>query len=934
MNPFGIKRRSPHVSRARLGRWSGRIAAATGFALLPGLLAPVTFAADVHPLGRPKLAAPQAAKVSPFTAKVNETAAAAVAKAETADRAAADRARTDQAKTVIWPERGTATMSLPASGAAAAKARPGSLPVTLTAPRPAKNDRRPAVTGPVRVNVLGQDTAAALGVKGVVLAVTGPKYGGEAQLGIDYSAFASAYGGDWAGRLQVLRLPDCALKDPDTAKCRTPKPLEFTNRRRDNLLRTQLSFAANPSSKTSAKSEASGGQTMVLALAAGTKSGSGDFKATPLAASSTWEAGGSSGSFTWSYPLRVPPAAAGPTPDLSISYDSGSVDGRTASTNNQGTSIGEGFDITSSYIERKYGSCEDDGQDDKFDLCWKYDNASLVLNGRASELVKDDTTGQWRLKNDDASTVTHSTGADNGDDDGEYWTVITGNGTKYVFGLNKLEGAGADDRTQSTWTVPVFGDDEGEPGYGDGTSFSGRDKKQAWRWNLDYVVDTHDNAMSYWYDAETNNYDKLGDDNTGTLYTRGGQLKEIRYGQRAGALFAGSPAASDKVVFSYAERCLASGSGCDSLTEDTRDNWPDVPFDALCKNGDKCTGNSGPTFFSRKRMTGVTTYAWDAAAAKPDYAPVDAWTLKQQYLDPGDTGDSTDQSLWLDEIRHTGKRGTELSLDPITFGHEFRPNRVDTSSDDILPLEKPRLKTITSETGAQTIVTYADAECVAGQTVPKVDENTRRCYPVYWSPNGAKDPQLDWFQKYPVTSVSTTDPQGGSEAVQNTYQYAGGGAWHYNDDPLTPEKERTWSIWRGFQKVTHLTGNTGHTQSKTVSVYLRGMDGDRLLGTDGKTPDPDKRRSAKVTGVKAGEITDSDPYAGFTRETVTYNGAQEVGGQINDPWSKKTATQHKSYADTEAYYVRTVKFPRDHGHVSVMPRGPVPAGSAGVFRGA
>ncbi len=235
----------------------------------------------------------------------------------------------------------------------------------------------------------------------------------------------------------------------------------------------------------------------------------------------------------------MPPAAAGPQPDLAISYDSGAVDGRTASTNNQGSQIGEGFDLTSSFIERKYGSCDDDGQDGKYDLCWKYDNASLVLNGKATELVKDDTTGKWRLKDDDASTVTHATGADNGDDNGEYWTVLTGDGTKYVFGLNKLDGAGADDRTQSVWTVPVFGDDEGEPGYADGTSFSGRDKKQAWRWNLDYVEDTHGNAMSYWYTAEHNNYDKLGDDTTGTDYTRGGYLKEIRYGQRADALFSG-----------------------------------------------------------------------------------------------------------------------------------------------------------------------------------------------------------------------------------------------------------------------------------------------------------------------------------------------------------------------------------------------------------
>ncbi|WP_107475414.1 MULTISPECIES: RHS repeat-associated core domain-containing protein [Streptomyces] len=141
--------------------------------------------------------------------------------------------------------------------------------------------------------------------------------------------------------------------------------------------------------------------------------------------------------------------------------------------------------------------------------------------------------------------------------------------------------------------------------------------------------------------------------------------------------------------------------------------------------------------------------------------------------------------------------------------------------------------------------------------------------------------------------------------MQHTYLYSGGGAWHYNEDPLTPEKERTWSVWRGFGEVTHITGAPNGTQSKAVTVYLRGMNGDRVLGPDGKTPDKDQRKTATVTGIKAGEITDSDQYAGFTRESVTYNGADEVSGTVNDPWSQKTATQHKSYADTEAYYVRT-----------------------------
>ncbi|MFG3120805.1 RHS repeat-associated core domain-containing protein [Streptomyces sp. NPDC048201] len=874
-------------------RWLSRIAAATGLALLPSLLTPVAFAAQADPLGRPHLKAPLATKVSPFTAKLNKKAADIVDAASKADSAAAARARRDQQRTVVWPKAGKTTLHVPHHGTAAGSV--GMLPIDVAAP--GKGQAADAIT----VEVLGKQAAAKLGIHGVALKVTGPHAGGTAQLGLRYASFASAYGGDWAGRLRLTELPRCALTDPTAAKCHKWTAVGSVNNRATQRVSTPIRFAA-------------GGQPMLMALAADSKSGAGDYKATPLAASSTWEAGGSSGTFTWSYPLRVPPSAAGPRPDLAISYDSGSVDGQTANSNNQGSQVGVGFDLTSSYIERRYGSCDDDGQSEKYDLCWKYDNASLVLNGKSSELVKDDTTGKWHLKDDDASTVTRSTGADNGDDDGEYWTVVTGDGTKYVFGRNKLDGAGSDDRTNSVWTVPVFGDDEGEPGYADGSSFSGRDKNQAWRWNLDYVQDTHDNAMSYWYAAERNNYDKLGDDTTGTSYVRGGYLKEIRYGQRANALFSGTPAASDKVVLDYSERCLASGTGCDSLTEDTRDNWPDVPFDAVCKDDDKCTGNVGPTFFTRKRLTSITTYAWNAAATTPGFDPVDAWSLKHIYLDPGDTGDSTDQSLWLDEIRHTGKRGTDLSLDPVKLSHVMKSNRVDGTADNILPLNKPRLETITSEAGAQTIVTYMDADCTANGAKPKLDENTKRCYPVYWSPNGEKDPKLDWFQKYPVSSVSTIDAKGGSEAVQHSYQYSGGGAWHYDEDPFTPAKERTWSIWRGFQQVTHLTGTPTGTQSKEVAVYLRGMDGDRVLGPDGKTPDASQRRTAEITGIKAPKITDAEPYAGFTRETVTYNGTSEVGGTISDPWSKRTATQHKSYADTEAYYVRTAA---THARVNV-----------------
>ncbi|MFI5571803.1 polymorphic toxin-type HINT domain-containing protein [Streptomyces sp. NPDC051740] len=741
------------------------------------------------------------------------------------------------------------------------------------------------------MRVLGHQAAVRLGIKGVVLSAKASQ-AGVADIRVGYGEFASAYGGSWSGRLGLVRLPACALTTPEKAQCRTTTKVASANDVSEQSVTGTLTLSASAST--------------VLALAATTSgesaSGSGTYTATQLSPSATWEAGGSSGAFTWSYPMTVPPAP-GPAPSLSLGYDSGSVDGRTASTNNQSTQVGEGFELSAnSYIERTYGACDEDGQTDKSDLCWKIDNASLVLNGKASELVKDDTTGTWRLKDDDASTVTLSTDADNGDNNGEHWTVTAGDGTRYVFGLNKLPGADTE-HTNSVWTVPVFGDDAGEPGYDQGSTFADRAVTQAWRWNLDYVEDLHDNAMSYWYTKESNSYAKNDASTATASYTRGGYLTKILYGQRSGSLFTGVTAG--KVEFSYAERCTASD--CSELKDSTAPNWPDVPFDFICASGEDCDVIS-PSFFSRKRLTRIDTFVWSAGSSS--FSPVDTWDLTQEYLDGGDIGDTTDQTLTLKSVKHTGKNGTAIDLDPVTFAYDMRPNRVDGDRDDILPLTKPRIRKVISETGAITDVTLSGQECVRGGSMPAAeDDNSKSCYPQYWHINGAEEASIDWFHKYRVTAVVTSDPTGHGATMESQYAYSKP-AWHYNDSPFTPADERTWSLWRGYRTVT-VTQGAGSNLSKVTSVYLQGMDGDRLLNADG-TLDPDTRRTATVPGIgfdglDVADRKDSEPYSGFLREQITYNGATPVTVTVNDPWSKKTATQHKSYADTEAYYVRTGK---------------------------
>ncbi|MFG3007425.1 RHS repeat-associated core domain-containing protein [Streptomyces calvus] len=857
--------------------------------IVPTGLAQVAQAAEPGGLGRPDVPKSPVTKVKAFHGPGAKGARAKVARERKANAAQTKQAAGE--RNAVWPKHGTATLALKHSTALTAE--PGGVPVMVKpAPRyTSRSSKTPAVAaGEAQVAVLDQKTARKAGVTGILLTVAADTPGA-ASVSVDYSGFASAIGGGWSQRLRVVQLPACALTTPDKAECRRQTPLPSDNDLKDEIVSAKAHLG--PSAQSGASTQLTGetdttssGATVLAVTAASAGSGqsskgAGDFSATTLSESSSWQAGNSSGSFTWSYDFTMPPAAAGPVPPLSLSYDSGSVDGRTASTNNQTTTVGEGFTLTESYITRAYGSCDDDGHDDVFDQCWKYDNAIMVLNGTSTRLIKDDGTGTWRLENDDASKVTRSTGAENGDNDGEYWTIATGDGTKYVFGLNKLDGAG-DQRTNSTWTVPVFGDDSAEPGYSNGDAFADRALTQAWRWNLDYIEDTRGNAATYWYTKESNYYKKNKAIKASASYTRGGYLSRIEYGLRKNALF--TDKADAKVSFSHAERCTASD--CSSLTEDTAENWPDVPFDAICSQDDDECNAAGPSFFTRKRLTRIDTFSYNATSTA--YDAVDSWDLTGQYLDGGDIGDSSDQVLTLKSLKRTGKAGeTPLSVDPVSFTYQMRPNRVD-ATDDILPLTRPRISTITSETGAITQVTLSPPECTRGEVQDAApDTNTRSCYPQYWHINGAETASIDWFHKYRAVAVGVHDIAANNPAVEYAYEYSGA-AWHHNDDPFTPKDERTWSDWRGYRQVTIWTGAVGETRSKTVSLFMQGMHGDKKQ--DGTT------KSVTIpplldTDVDFPSVTDSDRYKGKLRQQVTYNGTQPISSTLHNYIYKNTASQ-------------------------------------------
>ncbi|MEO3885198.1 RHS repeat-associated core domain-containing protein [Nonomuraea sp. B5E05] len=722
------------------------------------------------------------------------------------------------------------------------------------------------------------------GIDGLLFGVSGKK---ATEVELDYSRLTSAYGGSFGSRLRLVRLPACALTTPDDAACRTGMELEARNDTKRQVISADVSLTAAPADAA--------GQAVIAAVA-GASGEAGDYGAARLAPSATWAASAQSGDFTWSYPMRVPPVPGSLAPEVAISYSSGSLDGRTSGTNNQSSWVGEGFDLWPGHIQRGYKSCADDGAPkDEWgtppgDQCWGHDNATIAWNGRAGELIPA-ADGTWRLKDDDGTRIERlkDTGTGNGDNDGEFWKVTDTDGVQYYFGRNRLPGwSSGKPETRSAWTVPVFGDDDGEPCHG--SSFAASWCRQAYQWNLDYVVDPRGNAITYHYAQESNRYARNLKPADGTSYVRGGWLERIEYGRRSGTLYT-APAPA-RVVFGVSERCLpGDGSDCaEAAIETGPDRWADVPWDLNCASGAECEGTHGtsaPTFWSRKRLTTVTTQVLTAGG----HQDVDSWTIGHRWGEA-----DIDRALLVQSITHTGHAASPaVTMPPVTFNHVQLPNRLDEQGDDIAPFVKYRVGAIYDESGGQLEIAYSDTDC-ARDDLPRPETNTRRCFPVKWTPPGYADPITDWFHKYVVTQVAQIDRTGGAPDMLTSYEYLDGAAWHFDDDDgLTKEKNKTWSQWRGYGRLRVTTGGRDGMRSQTEHRYLRGMNGDRLTASGGK-------KQVSVPDGEGGTHVDHEALAGFELAATEFDrpdGTAEVK-TVNTPWRHQTASRTRSWGTTTA----------------------------------
>jgi RHS repeat-associated protein len=789
---------------------------------------------------------------------------------------------------VTVPPATEADVDVPADGWTAA----GSLPVSVARPASGIAPSR------VHVRMLSQAEVAAAGGHYLGFEVSRADGGSalaQVAVSLDYTGIAQAYGGDFASRLYLAELSGCA----PCGKSRVPTTnVLATKQLRATTLPVRgdaLAAAAGENTTTAPEPDSGlGPQTgdavdsaMVLpttttfAAMSSASGPAGDYTASALSASDNWTVGIGSGGFTYSYPVSVPPAVAGPAPALSFDYSSQAVDGRNILANGQAPKVGEGWDFEPGFIERKFHGCG--SENGTSDFCWSANNAYyLHFMGQSGELIRNGSTNEWRLRGSDpAWRVLSFTGGSNGDNDGEYFVVITPDGTRYWFGYGTEPHNTPALATNSADEMPVYGS-SGEPCYSAVASASWC--QQTYRWNLDRVLDLDNNVTSLFYTKEYNYYSRGG---VPTRYVRSSYLDKIEYGLRNGAE---DGTAYGRVLVSTMDRCAAQ-SGCTTpTTTSSTTDYPDVPLDLMCTATSTCT-NPTPTFWSTKEITSVATSYWSMTTAS--YQSVSVYDLAYT-LPP--TGDTTTPSLWLTSITKTGDYGAgSTALPGLRMTGVNKRNRVNSGT-GVPPLNKYRVETISTDLGARYTVTYGLPDpCPLDTDLPSAT-NPYDCYPLYYD-NGTSSGWVP-FYKYVVTDVLAQDFRGNQPDVDTDYTYLDTPAWHYDDSLLAGSSPQSWSDYRGYSKVkVHVAGTTASEGHDTRYTVFRGMYGDKLTATTSKT--------TTVSDSSGATFNDVHYLAGMALEEQSLDSSGvALTSTLHRYWAAQTINGPDGWQSHDTQYVR------------------------------
>ncbi len=426
-----------------------------------------------------------------------------------------------------------------------------------------------------------------------------------ARLTFDLDRLGVARSADLAGRLTLWSCPDPACREGERVDLNLDSGRATAELEPDLLEDRQLVFGATASSET------------------------GSFAATPLSLVDHYQVGLSSGAAETSYEFEIPPAGAGPAPEIGLTYSSTAVDSMAAARNNQPGVVGAGWQFEPGYITRHTSPCGFDFlPDDAGDRCIYTEQYSITLGGTSSRLFPVAGSGsEFRLE-DDPNWRVHrrirdGVPADAPDSGGVYWELIQPDGTIYSFG-----GRAFDTDANSIFYQWVLGPEQTRADYCPDDADLDL-CRSAWRWQVDRVRDTNGNHVDYQYELEFNHYQARGGSDTRRQYVRAGRLTEVRYN------FDDGDTHHSRVQFSYDRRCIPDPGTpgiCDEEPRDdaNQDAYPDTPLDLLC--GATSTPEDAPpdsigpascdpddkaqTFFTTYRLRGVTSSIRESAAVE------------------------------------------------------------------------------------------------------------------------------------------------------------------------------------------------------------------------------------------------------------------------------------------------------------------------------
>ncbi|NUT33565.1 MAG: hypothetical protein HOV79_10870 [Hamadaea sp.] len=530
----------------------------------------------------------------------------------------------------------------------------------------------------------------------------------------------------------------------------------------------------------------------------------------------------------------------------------------------------------------------------------------------------DGATSKWVMADGDGSKIDKYTGPGNYGQNSEVWKITTADGTQYHFGLNRRPNWDnkTTTETNSALNVPVYSNHAGEPCY-NSAGFSSSRCTMTWRWNLDYVVDSAGNSMTYFYYKETPKTGVNGSSTNLVSYDRAGMVQKIEYGTRAGLEFTNHHAA--EVWFTIGDRCF---SNCwSSPTAPVTASWPDVPWDKNCQQADtSCPNNKTPSFWTYKLLSKVTTKVWDHTMATPDWKPVDEWALDYRFPATGEA--SVDPALWLGGITHTGLAVKNigdpgLTLPSVRFDSSANlPNRAGFEAVNAgVNINRWRLSQITNEFGGRTLVNYGHRGCEAGTSTPDPDNTNRMCFPQQYTVPDNSSTGFAWWNKYVVDKVTERDLVGGGADVVHSYSYWNESTntevlWRHNDNPFGSKLgDRTWSDFRGYADVITTTGTGTALINRRKQTFFRGINGDR---TDAGW---NKRTGITITNEEGQSYADSNERAGFLfeeilRDPTNVSASDLKGGRIetitsNYPviWQTGSRTITGAQPDTQRAYV-------------------------------